>query len=121
MCPHRLGCAIVVDEAGAPLGTFTEEVLIRLLVATPDALDQRVGDHMSDVWACVKTSDPIASVLDVMQSKGLRFVCVTDEAGHVQALTGQRGLMEYIAEHFPRQVMVQRVGGKPFTEHREGA
>jgi hypothetical protein len=56
-----------------------------------------------------------------MQTKNLRFVVVTDEDGKAIALTGQKGLMEYVAEHFPQQVMVQRVGVKPYSSQREGA
>lgn len=121
MCAKRLGCVVVVREDGVPIGTFTERVLIRILAETPAALDEPVASHLSVRWACVKTTDSISSVLNAMQSKELRFVCVTDAAGKVQGLTGQKGLMEYIAEHFPRQVMVQRVGIKPSTEQREGA
>ena len=121
MCDKRLGCVVVAREDGRPIGTFTEEVLIGLLADVPQALDEKIGDHLSEQWACVKKTDPIVTVLETMQSKGLRFVCVADEAGRAVALTGQRGLMEYIAEHFPRQVMVQRVGVKSSTERREGA
>jgi len=121
MCGKRLGCVIVAREDGTPVGTFTEEVLMRLLINVPDALEETIGDHLTTTWACVKTTDPISAVLNAMQSKGLRFICVTDESGRATALTGQKGLMEYIAEHFPRQVMVQRVGVKSSTERREGA
>ena len=47
-------------------------------------------------------------------------VVVTDDDGRVDALTGQKGLMEYVAEHFPKQVMVQRIGS-PVIQDREGA
>ena len=44
-----------------------------------------------------------------------------DDQGKLVGLTGQKGLMEYVAEHFPGEVMVQRVGEKPYTQSREGA
>ena len=48
------------------------------------------------------------------RGRAARFLCVLDEDGRTRvALTGQKGLSEYIADHFPQQVMVQRVGGKP--------
>ena len=56
-----------------------------------------------------------------MQLKNLRFLCVVDENGQVAGLTGQRGLMEYVAEHFPGEVMVQRIGQPPYLSDREGA
>lgn len=115
-----LGCAIIVDGQQHPLGTFTEEDLIGLLVEDPRDLDDPVDAHRSAKWASVRLSDPIAKVLLAMRLKNLRFVCVTDEESRVAALTGQKGLMEYIADHFPQHVMVQRVGMKPSTQQREG-
>ena len=46
---------------------------------------------------------------------------VLDNDGKVIALTGQKGLMEYIADHYPGQIMVQRVGVPPYSQSREGA
>ena len=121
MKQKRLGCVIVVSSEGCPEGTFTEEELIHLLVERPQALDEQVGQHLSTKWAAVGHEAAIVQVLEAMQSQNLRFVFVTDDEGRAVALTGQKGLMEYIAEHFPRQVMVQRVGGKLAMEEREGA
>ena len=44
-----------------------------------------------------------------------------NDADVVVGLTGQKGLMEYIADLFPQEVHVQRVGTKPFPATREGA
>ena len=120
MVAARLGCVMVADAEERPLGTFTEEDLIQLLVNGSKGLDDRVDAHLSEKWASVRLSDPIAKVLLAMRLKNLRFVCVTNEESRVVALTGQKGLMEYVADHFPRQVMVQRVGLKLSTEQREG-
>jgi hypothetical protein len=51
----------------------------------------------------------------------VRFLIVINEHGQLAGLTGQKGLMEYVAEHFPGEVIVQRIGCKPYTEEREGA
>ena len=75
---------------------------------------------MAKQWPWVQTSDPIVDVLEAMLTKNVRFLCVVDEEGRVVGLTGQKGLMEYVAEHFPGQVMVQRVGCAPYL-NREGA
>ena len=76
---------------------------------------------MAEQLPWVKLSDPIADVLEAMQLKNLRFLCVIDEEGQLAGLTGQKGLMEYVADHFPSQVMVQRIGSKPYITDREGA
>jgi hypothetical protein len=60
-------------------------------------------------------------VLAALEFTNIRFLIVVDDRGRLAGLTGQKGLMEYVAEHFPRQVTVQRIGCKPFLAEREGA
>ena len=121
MRQKRLGCSIVVDAEDKPIGMFTEAMLDRLLLEGSWQLDELIEVHMARQVSCVKTSDPIVMVLDAMQSRDVRFVCVVNKNGRVVGLTGQKGLMEYIAEHFSREVMVQRVGSSPYPHQREGA
>ena len=121
MKQERLGCVFVVDPEGRPIGIFTETMLNRLLLEGAWQLDELIEAHMAEQVPCVTRTDPIAMVLDAMQIRDVRFVCVVNGNGRVVALTGQKGLMEYIAEHFPREVMVQRVGTPPFPHEREGA
>jgi CBS domain-containing protein len=122
MRQKRLGCTIVVDENGKAVGAFTERNVIQLLLQRPGDFDTVLVDHhLDDDWFVMKPSDPIHIVMDAVAKGGARFVCVADEEGRPIALTGQKGLSEYVAEHFPQQVMVQRIGGKPGMETREGA
>jgi CBS domain-containing protein len=122
MRERQLGCAVVTDADGKPLGTFTERTIIDLVLQQPDNLNAlAVGDYMDEEWFSVKQTDSICTVLETIQRRAARFVCVLDEDGKVVALTGQKGLSEYVAEHFPRQVVAQSVGGKPGMETREGA
>ena len=121
MKSKRLGCVIVVDDNQKPLGTFTERSLVELLATSPQGLESAVvADHLDSKWACVSSNEPILSVVKGMQVEGVRFAVVLDSDGRATALTGQRGLMEYVADHYPQQVLVQRAGSKPPAE-REGA
>lgn len=120
MRSRNLGCVIVVDIDRKPLGMFTESMLTQLLADDPTALDQTLGENVADQWPCVLDTDPISLVLEAMQAKNVRFIAVVNDDGRIVGLTGQKGLMEYISEHFPQQVMVQRVGSPPPVE-REGA
>lgn len=116
-----IGCAIVVDDEQKPTGMFTESMLSQLVVKNPSAVDEAVGDHAAKRWPQVCVTDHVASVLDALEVKNTRFLSVVDESGKAIGLAGQKGLMEYIADHFPNQVMVQRVGQKSQTDQREGA
>ena len=117
----KLGCAVVVNEYGQPLGKFTERVMINRLAENPAFLDDPVEKHMVPVQGCVRVNDPIRKVFDYINRTDLRFVCVVDEQGKLCGITGQRGLMEYVAEHFPRQVKVQDMESKLYMDQREGA
>ena len=117
----KLGCVVVVDEALKPLGVFTESMLTQLLVQYPAALEEPLKDHLSERWPWVSLTDKVADVLEAMQAKNVRFLCVLDKDGVLVGLTGQKGLMEYVAEHFPGQVMVQRIAGTGYSHEREGA
>lgn len=120
MRERNLGCVIVVDKRQAPLGMFTESMLVQLLSRDRGQLDDPIRLHMAEQWPKVNLSDHIAFVLEAMQTKNVRFIGVLDDEGRVVGLTGQKGLMEFVSEHFPQQVMVQRVGSPP-PKHREGA
>jgi CBS domain-containing protein len=121
MRQRKLGCAIVVDEQNKPVGLFAESRLTRLLRECPSAIEDPISKHLDREWPTVNLSDPISCVLAALEFANIRFLIVVDDRGRLAGLTGQKGLMEYVAEHFPRQVTVQRIGGKPFPADREGA
>lgn len=118
---QKLGCAIVVDDERKPVGLFAESRLTRLLNTTPAAIYDPILEHADPKWPTVKLSDPISRVIAALEQENVRFLIVVDDQGRLAGLTGQKGLMEYVAEHFPRQVNVQRIGGSPYPAEREGA
>ncbi len=120
MRQQNLGCAILVDDDRKPVGMFTENMLTQIVANHPEAMDDPVDKHAANPWPQVKLSDPIGAVLDALELKNIRFLSVVDDDGCIAGLTGQKGLMEYVADHFP-QVTVQRVGQSPTMHTREGA
>jgi predicted transcriptional regulator len=121
MRERKLGCAVVVDEDRKPVGMFTESMLTQLMARGTFDPDRPIEQEMAAKWPWVHMADAIADVLSAMEFGNIRFLCVVDEEGRLAGVTGQKGLMEYVAEHFPGQVMVQRIGGKPYPQEREGA
>ena len=105
----KLGCTIVVDDDQRPIGMFTESMLTQLLTHTSAAVDDPLDKHMADRWPWVKLNDPIVDVLDAMQTKNVRFLCVVDQDGRLVGLTGQKSFMEFVADHFPDQAIVKWV------------
>jgi CBS domain-containing protein len=121
MRQKKLGCAILVDDKGKPVGKFTERKLLRAVLEDPANLDQPVEKFSYPSGDPVALTDSIAKMVQVMQARQLRFLSVVDARGRVVALTGQKGLMEYIAEHFPRRVKVERLHSQLSMDDREGA
>ncbi len=122
MRDSKLGCVFVIDDQGRPMGKFTERQVLKLVCGCVP-LDQQVGKHMVKIpeCGCVRLTDPVVKVLEGMKQTRLRFLCVVDDAGKVVSLTGQKGLMEYVADHFPRQIKVQVMTSKLHMNTREGA
>ncbi len=116
-----LGCVVAVDDNTKPVGMLTEGMLRQLIPRNPAVVDDTVGDHMATSFPWLALDDTVDMLVDALQANNTRFLCVVDAAGMAVALAGQKGLMEFIAEHFPRQVMVHRIGGTKYTESREGA
>ena len=78
MQAKKLGCAVVVDVEGKPIGIFTERMLIELLLEQPDTLGEiPVRDHLKSECFCVQSSDPIATVLDLVQNRERPASCVS--------------------------------------------
>ena len=116
-----LGCAVIVDQGGTPRGFFTEQSLLVAILQHDSLDDQLVSSFVDPDFITVQSSDPISHVWEAVRSTGSRFICVTDDEGNLIGVTGQRGLAEYVAEYFPQQVSVQRVGSTPWMQNREGA
>lgn len=121
MREHQIGCVFVVDAAGHPLGIFHERILLTLLDENPAGIDDNVARHIDKRCACVQEDEPIASAVYVIESRDQRFVGVVNQDRQLLALTGEKGLMEYVADHFPRQVMVATPGVRHQDTNREGA
>ncbi|MEZ5941616.1 MAG: CBS domain-containing protein [Planctomycetaceae bacterium] len=117
----KVGCVIVVDDDGQAVGVYNEAMLRNQLSGSRDFLDHAVSEHMATKFPWTLLTDSVETVLDAMQVNNTRFVVVLDENKKVVGLTGQKGLMEYVAEHFPQEVMVQYVGNRIQNSAREGA
>jgi CBS domain-containing protein len=120
MRKRHLGCVIVVDSKGKPIGKFTERQLLKLLLSNA-SMDTPISKVMYDDPNAISIKAPIQKMVELMETRRLRFICVVDEKGKAVGLSGQKGLMEYIAEFFPRQVKAQLMEKKLSMSQREGA
>lgn len=119
---RRTGCVIVTDAASMPVGMFNERLMTRLLCKPGASTEDAIEKHMTHGVVTVSQDDMIVDMLRTMQEKNARWVCVTDSNGKAVAMGGLRGLIEYMVDHFPRQVFVEPLTGTHIGfEDREGA
>lgn len=120
MREKKLGCVFVVDEQWHPIGIFNEAMLRMLLALNPGDLDALIASQMDPQVPHVYRDDPVLLMLEAMDRQNTRFLAVLDKDHRLVALTGQKGLMEFIATYYPYEVLVQSLAGSTPTE-REGA
>ena len=116
-----LGCVIVVDDSEQAVGIFTEGMLRHGLNDSVSVLNEPLEDQMVARLPWVLPTDSVKMVLESMEEYNLRFIAVLDEDRRVLGITGQKSLMEFIAEYFPREVLTQDPTGVTLSRKKEGA
>lgn len=116
-----LGCVVVVDEESKAVGIFTEALLRHGLNDSVEMLDDCIANQMAERLPWVLPTDPARDILDSMEEFNIRFLAVLDEDHRVIGLTGQKTLVEFIAEKFPREVLTQDPTGHTVSQSKEGA
>jgi CBS domain-containing protein len=122
---HR-GCVLVTETGGSdgPLvGIFTErDVLYRIIDRGRNPATLPLSDVMTRNPDALPAGSSIAFVLNRMAVGGFRHVPVVDENEHPVAVVSVRDVVQFLVEHFPREIMnlPPEVGGN-ITRSREGA
>lgn len=117
----KLGCIIAVDEDEKAVGIFTEGMLRQGLNESVGLLDQPLADQIVARLPWVLPTDEVQMVLEAMEEHNIRFIAVLDAERHVVGITGQKTMMEFVAEVFPHEVMTQDPTGIQTSLHKEGA
>jgi CBS domain-containing protein len=122
---HR-GCVLVTDD-GTPrsrlVGIFTErDVLYRIIDRGRNPATLPLAEVMTRSPDFLFSRATVAFVLNRMAVGGFRHVPVVDEQERPVALISVRDVVEFLVDHFPREIMnlPPEVGGN-ITSSREGA
>ena len=116
-----MGCVIVVDDDDRAVGIFTEGILRHELNDSPTVLDDNIEAQMAERLPWVSPSDPAGDILDTMEEFNIRFLAVLDDDHHVIGLTGQKTIIEFVAETFPHEVLTQDPTSQTISPRKEGA
>lgn len=122
MRQHHVGDVVVVenrDGAMKPVGILTDRDIVIELLAQNMALDTvRIGDVMSYELATINENSELLSALDMMKSKGVRRLPVTNQQGNLMGILTLDDLLELVAEQLNAMVNLNQLQKKHEMEHR---
>ncbi len=116
-----LGCVVVVDSDQKAIGMFTEGILRHGLNDSSAILDDNIQKQMVERLPWVSPTEPMNVVLEAMEDNNIRFLAVLDEDHRVMGITGQKTLMEFVADTFPREILTQDPTSATISKQKEGA
>jgi CBS domain-containing protein len=105
MKEHRVGC-VLVEEGGKLVGIFTERDILTKLVGTGyDPAKVAVDGVMTRNPETLTPEDPIAFALQRMSVGGFRHVPLVDAEGRSVGILSVKDIVDYLAEHFPEEIL----------------
>ena len=100
----RRVAAVVVTEAGRVTGIFTERDLLNRIVGLSLNDDLPISDVMTRDPRTLSPDDRIADAIHLMTEKGYRHIPLVDRDGREVGMISARDIVEFIAEHYPKEV-----------------
>lgn len=120
MCEHRCGC-VLVCQGERLLGIFTERDVLTRVLTTGASLDTCVSDYMTPDPVTLRTDDTVGLVIKRMLSGGYRHLPIVNERGEPEGVVSVKGLIHFLAEHYPTTVYNLPPVPSQVQHSREGA
>ena len=100
----RIGCALVCDE-GRIVGIFTERDVLNKILGSPVDYRGPVRPFMTPKPRTLSPDDTLGEAIRLMTREGYRHIPLQDEHGRRAGMVAARDIVNYIAEHFPAEVV----------------
>jgi len=98
MVHRRIGALVVGSPGGAAEGILTERDLLRVVAGNGADLDTTtVEQAMSSPVECMRGEEMLYRALGRMDRRGIRHLCVVDDAGRPEGMLSQRDMLQYRA------------------------
>jgi CBS domain-containing protein len=121
MKDNRVGC-VLIRRKGLLAGIFTERDLLMKLTGMPkEYKDILIDEVMTPDPEVLRPDDIIAYALHMMAVGGYRHVPIVDEKNHPISVVSVRGIVEFLVDMFPDEVMNLPRGPIRKAGEREGA
>ncbi|MBI4572332.1 MAG: CBS domain-containing protein [candidate division NC10 bacterium] len=105
MKERRIGC-VLVEDGGKVVGIFTERDILTKLVGTGyDPAKVQVDGVMTRDPETLTPEDPIAFAMQIMSVGGFRHVPLVDADRRPVGILSVKDIVDYLVEHFPREVL----------------
>jgi signal-transduction protein with cAMP-binding, CBS, and nucleotidyltransferase domain len=105
MRDHRTGC-VLIEEGGKLLGIFTErDILFKLVGTGYDPATVTVDGVMTRNPETLTPEDPIAFAMQQMSVGGFRHLPLVDTSGRPVGILSVKDIVDYLVEHFPREIL----------------
>jgi len=108
--------AVVVVEDGKVAGIVTERDIL-MKVCPGDRRSEPVTAIMTPNPECLRKEDMIAFVMNKMYVGGYRHVPIVDENGAPTHVIALRTVLQFILEHFPREIV--NIASEPYRGERK--
>ncbi len=101
MQANNIGSILITDEAGHPIGIFTEfDVLVKVAGQVEDLEGALVAEYMTSNPDSLPAYMPIANALHLMAVHHYRHVPIVDDEGVAVGIISFRDIVRYIETYF---------------------
>jgi CBS domain-containing protein len=104
MKSQRVAAAVVI-ESGRVVGIFTERDLLNRIVGLELNEGLTIREAMTPSPLTLSPDDRIADAVRLMTEHGYRHIPLVDPEGRHVGLVAARDIVEFVARHFPKEVL----------------
>lgn len=120
MRKEQIGCVLVTD-AGALAGIFTERDLMGRVLAVGKSLDTPIDEVMTPQPETVHPRDSVRAAVRRMKSGGHRHLPIVDDDHRPVGVVSAKRIVRYLVEHYPAAVYCQPPDPTAHPAEAEGA
>ena len=100
----RRVAAVVIAENGRIMGIFTERDVLNRIIGLALNEGLPIGEVMTRNPRTLTPDDRLADAIRLMTDRGYRHIPLVDGQGIYVGLISARDIVEFIADHYPREV-----------------